>query len=70
MVEEICRRMGVNQATLYAWRKKFGGLGVSGLLRLRQLKKENRKLKRLVADLSLDRFMLQDVLSKNALRPT
>ncbi|KQQ81337.1 Hin recombinase [Xanthomonas sp. Leaf131] len=63
-VEEICRKMGISQATFYAWRKKFGGLGVAELRRLRQLEDENRKLKQLVADLSLDKVMLQDVLSK------
>ena len=63
-VEEICRKMGISQAAFYAWRKKFGGLGVSELRRLRQLEEENRKLKQLVADLSLDKVMLQDVLSK------
>ena len=63
-VEEVCRKMGISQATFYAWRKKFGGLGVSELRRLRQLEEENRKLKQLVADLSLDKVMLQDVLSK------
>lgn len=63
-VEEVCRKMGISQATLYAWRKKFGGLGVSELRRLRQLEEENRKLKQLVADLSLDKAMLQDVLTK------
>ena len=63
-VEEISRRMGISQATFYAWRKKFGGLGVAELRRLRQLEEENRKLKQLVADLSLDKVMLQDVLSK------
>lgn len=63
-VEEICRKMGIRQATFYAWRKKFGGLGVAELRRLRQLEEENRKLKQLVADLSLDKIMLQDVLSK------
>ncbi len=52
-VEEICRKMGISQATFYAWRKKFGGLGVAELRRLRQLEEENRKLKQLVADLSL-----------------
>ena len=64
IVEEICRKMGISQATFYAWRKKFGGLGVAELRRLRQLEEENRKLKQLVADLSLDKVMLQDVLSK------
>ncbi|TWT17273.1 IS3 family transposase [Luteimonas marina] len=68
-VEEVCRKMGISQATFYAWRKKFGGLGVSELRRLRQLEEENRKLKQLVADLSLDKAMLQDVLNKKALRP-
>jgi putative transposase len=63
-VEEICRKMGISQATFYAWRKKFGGMGVAELRRLRQLEEENRKLKQLVADLSLDKVMLQDVLSK------
>lgn len=65
-VEEICRKMGTSQATFYAWRKKFGGLGVAELRRLRQLEEENRKLKQLVADLSLDKVMLQDVLSKSS----
>ena len=63
-VEEVCRKMGISQATFYAWRKKFGGLGVSELRRLRQLEEENRKLKQLDADLSLDKAMLQDVLTK------
>ncbi|MBB4759441.1 hypothetical protein XarjCFBP7653_20850 [Xanthomonas arboricola] len=65
-VEEICRKMGVSQATFYAWRKKFGGLGVAELRRPRQLEEENRKLKQLVADLSLDKVMLQGVLSKSS----
>ena len=63
-VEEICRKMGISQATFYAWRKKFGGLGVAELRRLRQLEEENRKLKQLVADLSLDKAMLQAVVAK------
>ena len=63
-IEEVCRKMGISQATFYAWRKKFGGLGVSELRRFRQLEEENRKLKQLVADLSLDKAMLQDVLTK------
>lgn len=63
-VDEICRKKGISQATFYAWRKKFGGLGVAELRRIRQLEEENRKLKQLVADLSLDKVMLQDVLSK------
>lgn len=63
-VDEVCRKMGISQATFYSWRKKFGGLGVAELRRLRQLEEENRKLKQLVADLSLDKAMLQEVLTK------
>lgn len=63
-VEEVCRKVGVCQATFYAWRKKYAGVGVSELRRLRQLEDENKKLKQLVADLSLDKVMLQDVLKK------
>ena len=63
-VEEITRKMGVTQATFYRWKKKFAGMGVAELRRLKQLEEENKKLKRLVADLSLDKAMLQDVLSK------
>ena len=56
--------MGISEQTFYRWKKKYGGLGVSELRRLRQLDEENRRLKRMVADLSLDKQMLQDVLSK------
>ena len=63
-IEEISRKMGVTQATFYRWKRKFAGMGVAELRRLKQLEDENKKLKRLVADLSLDRAMLQDVLSK------
>lgn len=63
-VGEVCRKMGVSEKTFYTWRQKYGGLGVSELRRLRQLEEENRKLKQLVADLSLDKAMLQEVLSK------
>lgn len=63
-VEEVCRKMGISQGTFYNWRKKYGGLGVSELRRLRRLEEENRKVKQLVADLSLDKVMLQDVLSR------
>ena len=63
-IEEVCRKMGVSDATFYNWRKKYGGLGPSELRRLKQLEEENGKLKRLVADLSLDKAMLQDVLSR------
>lgn len=63
-VPEVCRKMSLSDQTFYNWRKKYGGLGPSELRRLRQLEEENRKLKQLVADLSLDKAMIQDVLSK------
>jgi putative transposase len=63
-VAEVCRKIGISEATFYNWKKKYGGLGVSELRRLKQLEEENRNLKQLVADLSLDKKMLQDVLSK------
>jgi len=61
---EVCREMGVSEASFYAWKKKFSGMGVSELGRLRQLEEENNRLKKLVADLSLDKHILQEVLSK------
>ena len=67
-VEEVCRKMGISEATFYNWKKKFGGMGVTKLRRLRQLEEENQRLKRLVADLSLDKVMLRK-LSKKVLRP-
>jgi putative transposase len=63
-IAEVCRKMGISDATFYNWRKKYGGLGVPELRRLRQLEEENRQLKKLVADLSLDKQMLQDVIRK------
>lgn len=63
-IEEVCRKMGISDATFYNWKKKYGGLGPSEVRRLKQLEEENTKLKKLVADLSLDKAMLQDVLSK------
>lgn len=63
-VEEVCRKLGISEATFYNWKKKYGGLGVSELRRLKQLEEENYKLKQLVADLSLDKHMLQDILKK------
>lgn len=63
-VEEICRKLGISDATFYKWKKKYSGLGPSELRRLKQLEEENAKLKRLVADLSLDKVMLQDVLKR------
>jgi putative transposase len=63
-VLDVCRKMGVSEPTFYRWKKRYGGLGVSEVRRLKQLEEENKRLKQLVADLSLDRAMLQDVLSK------
>ncbi|HTT17323.1 MAG TPA: transposase [Candidatus Sulfotelmatobacter sp.] len=65
-VGDMCREMGVSQQTFYTWRRRYAGLGVSELRELRQLREENRKLKGLVADLSLDKHILQAVLSKKA----
>lgn len=64
-VDEVCRKMGISEATFYNWKKKYGGLGLSELRRLRQLEDENHRLKQIVADLTLDKQMLQDVLKKN-----
>ena len=63
-VVELCRKQGISQQTFYLWKKKYSGLGLNELRELRQLREENTKLKRLVADLSLDKVMLQDVLAK------
>ena len=63
-VANVCRKYGISDATFYTWRKKYGGLGVSELRRLRELDAENKKLKQLVADLTLDKHMLQEVLQK------
>jgi len=63
-VAEIIRKMVISEVTFYRWKKKYAGLGVAELRRLKQLEDENRRLKRLVADLTLDKQMLQDVLSK------
>lgn len=63
-VAEVCRKMGVSEATFYNWKKKYGGLGVTELRRLKQLEEENARLKRMVADLSLDKQMLQEVIQK------
>ncbi len=63
-VQDICRQLGISQATFYGWKNKFGGMGVNELRRLRQLEQENAHLKKLLADLSLDRQMLQDVIKK------
>ena len=65
-VSEVCRQLGVSEATFFVWKKKFAHLGVSELRRLRQLEDENARLKRLVADLTLDKHMLSEALRKNA----
>ena len=64
-VEEVCRKMGVSQATFRRWKKVYGGLMPSEVRRLRQLEEENARLRRLVADLSLDKEMLTEVIRKN-----
>jgi len=63
-VEEICRRLGISNATFYKWKQKYGGLLPSEVRRLKQLEEENKRLKQLVAYLSLDKHMLQDILAK------
>jgi len=63
-VGEICRKMGISEQTYYRWRKKYGGLMPSEMKRLKQLEEENVRLKRLVADLALDKEMLQEVVRK------
>ena len=62
---EVCRKLGVTEQTFERWKRKFAGMGVVELRRLRQVEEENRKLKQLVADLSLDKPMLQEALRKN-----
>ena len=63
-IAEVCRKAGISEATFYVWRKKYGNLLPTEMKRLRQLEDENTKLKRIVAELSLDKAMLQDVLKK------
>jgi putative transposase len=65
-VSEVCREMGVSQQAVYSWKRRYGGLGLHELRELRQLREENRKLKGIVADLTLDKHILQEVLSKKA----
>lgn len=64
-VVEISRKLQVTEQTFYRWKKKFGGMGTPEIRELRQLREENRKLKQLVADLSLDKTILQESLRKN-----
>lgn len=63
-IAEIVRKMEISEVTFYRWKKKYAGMGMAELRRLKQLEDENRRLKRLVADLTLDKQMLQDALSK------
>ena len=63
-IGEVCRKAGISEATVYAWRKRYAGLMPSEMRRLKQLEEENGKLKKIVADLSLDKAMLQDVISR------
>jgi putative transposase len=63
-VAEVCRKLGISEQTFYTWKRRYTGMGLSELRELRQLREENAKLKRLVADLSLDRHMLQEIVRK------
>jgi putative transposase len=63
-VGEVIRKVGISTQTFYRWKRQYGQMGVDEIRRLKQLEEENRKLKQLVADLSLDQLLLQDVLSK------
>lgn len=63
-IGEVCRKLGIAEQTFYRWRAKYGNMMPSDVKRLKQLEEENRKLKQMIADLSLDKAMLQDVLSK------
>lgn len=63
-IVEVCRRFGVTETTFFRWRKQFAGLGIAELRRLKQLEDENKRLKSLVADLTLDKTMLQEVIRK------
>ena len=63
-VGEVCRQIGVSEQSFYRWKRKYEGMGVAELRRLRQLEEENRKLKKIVADLTLDKHILQDVISR------
>ena len=63
-VGDVCRQIGVSEATFYVWKKKYGQLGLSELREMRQLRDENARLKRLVADLTLDKHILSEVLRK------
>lgn len=63
-INELCRKHGISDATFYTWRKKFGGMSESDLKRLRQLEEENRRLKHMFAELSIDHRILKDIVEK------
>jgi putative transposase len=63
-VGDICRKLGISEPTFYRWKRKYAGMGVSEIRRLKQLEEENRRLKQVVADLTLDKAMLQDVVRR------
>ena len=65
-VADVCRQMGISEATFYIWKKKYANLGTSEIRELRQLRDENAKLKRLVADLTLDKHILGEIIRKKA----
>lgn len=69
-IQEVCGKMGISEAAFYNWKKKYGGLGVSELRRLKNLEEENSQLKKLVADISLDKQILEDVLKNKVLEPS
>ena len=64
LVTDVCRQMGISEATFYVWKKKYASMGVTELRRLRQLEDENARLKKLVADLTLDKHILNEVIAK------
>ena len=63
-VEDLCRKLGASETTVYNWRKKYAGMSTPEVRRLKQLEEENTRLKRVVSDLTLDQVILQDVISK------
>ncbi|MEY9102046.1 putative transposase [Sinorhizobium fredii] len=63
-IAEVCRKAGISDATFYNWRKRYGGMMPSEVKRMRQLEEENNRLKKIVADLTLDKVMLQDVIKR------
>jgi putative transposase len=65
-VAKVCRKLGITEQTFYKWKRRVAGMGIAELTRLRQLEDENKKLKSLVADLTLDKHMLQEVLRKSS----